>query len=85
MVKHRLDLHGCKLKVVESKNPMHVGLEGIVIKESTTGFHLATPINEQDGSQSVLLKVVPKHISAFCFEWPTKGLSMRFAGMNRQK
>ena len=85
LVKSRLDLHGCKLQVVESKNPMHVGLEGIVIKESTSGFHLATPISEQDGSQSVLLRVVPKHISAFCFDWPSTELSVRFAGLNRQK
>lgn len=46
------DLHGCKLKVSESKCNTDVGLAGIVIRESKTAFHVMTMKDK--------VKIVPK-------------------------
>jgi ribonuclease P protein subunit POP4 len=36
------DYHGCFLTVVNAHNPTWIGVEGIVIKEACSSFHLVT-------------------------------------------
>lgn len=37
------DLHGCLLRVIEAPEPRHVGLRGIVVRNSLNAFFLVTP------------------------------------------
>jgi len=37
------DLHGCLLQVVEAPEPRHVGLRGIVVRNTLNAFFLVTP------------------------------------------
>lgn len=53
------DFHGCSLQVTQAANPVHVGLAGIVIKDTDAVFTVIT----QDDS----VKYIPKHGSTFCF------------------
>ena len=39
------DLHGCYLRIVTCKEPRHIGLCGIVIKDSGKLFHIITQDN----------------------------------------
>lgn len=39
------DYHGACLKVIRSNNPIWIGLEGIVLKDSASAFHLISQLN----------------------------------------
>eukprot|EP00727_Mastigamoeba_balamuthi_P000895 m51a1_g10802 putative ribonuclease p protein subunit p29-like (254) ;mRNA; f:29146-30303 len=39
------DWHGAMLKVVRSRSPTYVGVEGIVVQETATTFRIVTPLN----------------------------------------
>ncbi|QSL65948.1 hypothetical protein MERGE_003085 [Pneumocystis wakefieldiae] len=56
----KADMHGSKLKVVRSRCPSRVGIEGICIKETKKTFILITEKNQQ--------KVIPKENSIFSME-----------------
>ncbi|KTW26643.1 hypothetical protein T552_02652 [Pneumocystis carinii B80] len=56
----KADMHGSKLKVIRSKCPSRVGIEGICIKETKKTFVLITEKNQQ--------KVIPKENSVFSIE-----------------
>lgn len=64
-------LHGCRLRVVEARNPTHVNLEGIVIEISSAFLHIASGRQEYDkGGDSHLeaharMSHVPKKGSVF--------------------
>ncbi|KAL3154298.1 hypothetical protein ABBQ32_013786 [Trebouxia sp. C0010 RCD-2024] len=53
------DFHGCSLQVTKAVNPAHVGLTGIVIKDTAATFTILT--------QSDHVHYIPKHESVFCF------------------
>ena len=73
-----LILQGCKLKVVEARNPMHVGLEGIVFGISSTFLHIASVREKysksEDGQFEVNARVsnIPKQGSSFTCVLPGK-------------
>jgi RNase P/RNase MRP subunit p29 len=52
------DMHGARVRVVASKSPSEVGLEGIVIRESRGAFHIL-PISDTLGKRR-RVKIVPK-------------------------
>lgn len=54
------DFHGCFIRVVKSKCPSLVSIEGIILLETKNLFSIITPSNE--------LKKVPKQNSVFEFE-----------------
>ncbi|KAG4302991.1 hypothetical protein PCANB_000673 [Pneumocystis canis] len=56
----KADMHGTKMKVVRSRCPSRVGIEGICIKETKKTFVLITEKNQQ--------KIVPKENSIFSIE-----------------
>ena len=53
------DFHGCILTVSQAANPIHAGLTGVVIKDSSQSF---TVVTDADRTYHV-----PKHKSVFCF------------------
>ena len=53
------DLHGCSLTVSQAANPIHVGLTGLVIKDTVQSFTLITKADR--------IYHVSKHESIFCF------------------
>jgi ribonuclease P protein subunit POP4 len=53
------DLHGCLLRVVEAPAPQHVGLTGIVVRNSRNAFFLVTPDDR--------IVMIPKNNSVFEF------------------
>lgn len=53
------DFHGCSLQVTKAVNPTHVGLTGIVIKDTAATFTILT--------QADRVHYIPKHGSFFCF------------------
>lgn len=53
------DFHGCNLEVTHAANPIHVGLAGIVIKDTAAAFTILT---QSDRTHHIL-----KHASTFCF------------------
>lgn len=53
------DFHGCSLQVMQAANPVHVGLAGIIIKDTAATFSIIT--------QSDCVRYIPKHESTFCF------------------
>lgn len=71
-----LDLHGCRLKVLQSRNPMLVGLEGVVISLSSACFHLAITtepfraLAAMPEANPIRLYHVPKAGSVFSFVLP---------------
>ncbi|KAG5519303.1 hypothetical protein PMAC_001928 [Pneumocystis sp. 'macacae'] len=56
----KADMHGANMKVVRSKCPSRVGIEGICIKETKKTFVLVTKKNQQ--------KVIPKENSIFSIQ-----------------
>ena len=70
------DLHGCNLQVTQAANPRHVGLTGIVIKETVATFTIIT--------QSDRVQYVPKHKSTFCFNMDA-GSKVTLLGSNLQR
>ena len=42
----KADYSGAKVKVVKSKNPTQVGIEGIIVRETTRTFIVIQPDNE---------------------------------------
>jgi len=55
----KADLHGAIVKVVKSIIPSLVGIEGIILQETTKTFKIIVPEN--------ILKVVPKKKNVFTF------------------
>jgi len=37
------EMHGCDIKVIEAPGERHIGLTGIVVRDSQSAFHLVTP------------------------------------------
>ena len=73
-----LILHGCKLKVVEARNPMHVGLEGVVFEMTSACLHMAS-LRKVSGmgedsqlENNARISHVPKQGSAFTCILPGK-------------
>lgn len=56
----KADFHGCIVSVLQSKNPLLVGLQGMVVRETPNTFIL---IQQSDSS----LKTIPKLSCVFCF------------------
>ncbi|KAG4305467.1 hypothetical protein PORY_001023 [Pneumocystis oryctolagi] len=56
----KADMHGTNIKVIRSKCPSRVGIEGICIKETKKTFVLVTKKNKK--------KVIPKENSTFSIE-----------------
>ncbi|GAO48779.1 hypothetical protein G7K_2948-t1 [Saitoella complicata NRRL Y-17804] len=56
----KADMHGAILKVVQSKCPSRVGVEGICVKETKNAFVLVTKGNN--------MKTIPKEASIFSLE-----------------
>lgn len=78
----RMDLHGCKLKCVESRNPNFIGLQGIVVQETKNTFLL---IKESNG-----LVTVPKRECKFEFrvndnEYVINGANFLYTSQTRSK
>lgn len=73
VVRRHLDFHGCKLKVVEAANPMHVGIVGVCVENSRTSVHLAARwLNAgPHAGPGLKLSTVPKRGSRFEFAFPT--------------
>ena len=59
-------LHGCRLRVVASRSPAVVGIEGLVVRESASAFHLIT--RGKSPRQVDPVKVLPKNGRRFAFE-----------------
>lgn len=51
----RADYHGALIKVIQSKAPQMVGIEGIVIQETTNTFKIITPQDKYKGMDTVIL------------------------------
>ena len=71
-------LHGCKLKVAEAKNPMHVGLEGVVCEISSTFLHVASvqeascEVEDSQNDRNARVCHIPKQGSIFTCILPGK-------------
>ena len=70
------DLHGCNLQVTQAANPRHVGLTGIVIRETAATFTIIT--------QRDIVQYIPKHKSVFCFN-VDEGSKVTLLGSNLQR
>ena len=70
------DFHGCKLEVTQAANPAHVGLRGIVIKDTAATFTVVT--------QNDRTCFVQKHQSSFCFYLSDKS-KVTLLGTNLQR
>jgi len=68
----RLDYHGCHLKVAQCRNPMLVGREGVVVKDSTTTVHLGHSHPDREGLDPNVARIchVPKAGTTFTFLLP---------------
>ncbi|MFH4975251.1 hypothetical protein AB6A40_001960 [Gnathostoma spinigerum] len=55
----RADYHGCLLMVTEADNPSHIGIHGIVVRETRHTFQLITKKNK--------FSIIPKQGSTFQF------------------
>ena len=53
------DFHGCLITVSQAANPCHIGLTGLVIKDTAQAF---TVITKADRTHHI-----QKHKSVFCF------------------
>lgn len=71
----KADLHGAKIKVIKSNQPPLVGIEGIIIQETTKTFKIITPFNS--------LAVVPK--SKTVFTLVVKGFLVTLHGLHFEK
>ncbi len=71
-------LHGCNLKVTEARNPMLVGLEGIVFETSSAFLHMASATkstkkdSENETDMNARMFHVPKKGSIFTCSLPGK-------------
>ena len=83
-----LPLHGCRLKVIESKDPRYVGREGVVIEHSKAFFHVATICQSKcqaDGNRTetcVRLSHVPKTDTMTTFTFPARDGMSRLVTVN---
>lgn len=68
----KADLHGAIMKVIRSKCPSYVGIEGIVILETKHTFTLITESNA--------VKVIPKPNNVFSLGLRDRGLSFTLYG-----
>lgn len=64
------DFHGCSLQVTQAANPVHVGLAGIVIKDTAATFTIIT--------QSDCVRYIPKDGSTFCFSLDDRAMVTMF-------
>jgi len=71
----RADLHGAIIKVIKSNQPSLVGIEGIILQETTKTFKIITPQNT--------LKVIPKIKTVFTLV--VRGFLVTLHGLHFEK
>lgn len=71
------DLHGCLLRVVASQSPDDVGIEGLVVRESATAFHLITRRDHR-------VRVLPKAGRRFAFDLGGRTFALHGHGLVRR-
>lgn len=71
------DLHGCLLRVVASQSPDDVGIEGVVVRESATAFHLMTRRDHR-------VRVLPKAGRRFAFDLGGRTVALHGHGLVRR-
>ncbi len=72
------DLHGCLLRVTESQSHDDVGIEGIVVRESATAFHLIT-------AKSDRVRILPKAGRRFAFDLGGRTIVLHGTGLVRRQ
>ena len=72
------DFHGCNLQVTQAANSVHVGLAGIVIKDTVATFTIVT--------QGDRVHFIPKRGSTFCFSIDdTTRVTVFGTGLHRER